>query len=103
MIETFFLKNIRYFTKSLHILYVSTKNRAGGGASYIFITKILRTLHLDGAVFSGLGDVPAEGGLRGTHAPRPPPGARGLFAAKALGEAGARGARGLFARNTCHW
>lgn len=36
MIETFFLKNIRYFTKSLNILHVSTKNREGGEASYIF-------------------------------------------------------------------
>lgn len=42
MIETFFLKNIRYFTKSLNILHVSTKNRGCrvGKLHIFFITKI---------------------------------------------------------------
>lgn len=49
MIETFFLKNIRYFTKSLNILHVSTKNRGCGGESFIYFSsqKYLLTLPLE--------------------------------------------------------
>lgn len=49
MIETFFLKNIRYFTKSLNILHVSTKNEGWGGGSFIYFSsqKYLLTLPLE--------------------------------------------------------
>lgn len=49
MIETFFLKNIRYFTKSLNILHVSTKNKGWGGGSFIYFSsqKYLLTLPLE--------------------------------------------------------
>lgn len=40
MIETFFLKNIRYFTKAWTFYMLILKTGWGGEASYIFIIKI---------------------------------------------------------------